>query len=207
MFKDRGEAGELLALKLKKIIMSKDFVVVALLRGGIVLGKKISAYFNIPLKPLAVKKIGAPLNPELGIGAVTFDKTCYFNEEIIGDLNISLDYRKTILENKYQEAKLLQEKVEGNTKGISYKGKSVVVVDDGVAIGNTVICASLYLRKQKVKKIILAIPVISKDRIGSIKKYFDRVIALRIAENLGAVGEFYRYFPQVMDEEVLNYLV
>ena len=81
MFENREQAGTLLALRLKKII-AKDFIVVSLLRGGIILGKKISDYFNIPLKSLAVKKIGAPLNPELGIGAVTFDKTYYFNNYI-----------------------------------------------------------------------------------------------------------------------------
>lgn len=206
MFKDRGQAGELLAAKLKKII-TKDFVVVALLKGGIVLGKIISDYFNLPLKPLAVKKIGAPQNPELGIGAVIFDNTHYFNENIIKDLNIPADYRETILESKYQEARLLQSRIEEKSKKISLQGKSVIVVDDGAAIGNTVICASLYLKKQNVKRTILAIPVISKDGINSIKKYFDRVVSLRIADNLSSVSQFYKDFPQVTTEEVLNYLV
>jgi predicted phosphoribosyltransferase len=206
MFKDREEAGELLAKKLEKII-TRDFVVVALLRGGIILGKKISDYFNLPLKPLTVKKIGAPLNPELGIGAVTFDKTYYFNEKIIRDLNISEDYNETILENKCKEAKLSQDEIEKKTEKISWIGKNVVIVDDGVAIGTTVICASLYLKKQKVKKIILAIPVISKDAINNIKKYFDKVVSLKIVSNLSSVSQSYKEFPQVTDEEVLNYLV
>lgn len=206
MFEDRQEAGDLLALKLRKFI-TKDFVIVALLRGGIVLGKKISDYFNLPLKPIAVKKIGAPLNPELGIGAVTFDKTAYFNENITKELGISADYKETILKSKYQEAKLLQDKIERNTKKISWVGKNVIVVDDGVAIGNTVICASIYLKKQGVKKMILAIPVISKDKIANIKTYFDKVIYLKVVDNLSSVSQFYKEFPQVIDEEVLNYLV
>lgn len=207
MFKDREDAGNRLALKLKKVIKYNDFVVVALLRGGIILGKKISDYFNIFLMPLAVKKIGAPQNPELGIGAVTFDKTYYFNEIILKNLNISADYRKTILESKYQEAKLLQNRIEKKIKRISWQGKSVIIVDDGVAIGNTVICAALHLKKKKVKEMILAIPVISKDGIISINKYFDRVVSLRIVDNLSSVSQFYKEFPQVTNEEVLNYLV
>lgn len=206
MFEDREQAGSLLARKLKKVAKGEGFVVVALLRGGIVLGKKISDYLKIPLFPLAVKKIGAPLNPEMGIGAVTFDKTYYFNENIIRDLDISADYRETILGSKYKEAKLLQKEVEENTEKISVRGKNVIVVDDGVAIGNTVICASLYLKKQKVKKIILATPVIGKDGINNIKKYFDRVISLKIVNNLSSVSEFYKYFPQVENREVIGIL-
>ncbi len=212
MFENRGKAGELLALKLRKIVNPSagsgqgDFIIVPLLRGGIVLGKKISDYFSLPLKPLAVKKIGAPLNPELGIGAVSFDKTYYFDCNLVKELDVSENYKQVALETKYQEAKLLQEKIEQNTGKISCRGKSAIVVDDGVAIGNTVICASLYLRKQAVKKIILAIPVISKDGINGIKKYFDRVVALKIPENLFAVGEFYKEFPQVLDEEVIKLL-
>lgn len=206
MFEDRQEAGNLLALKLRKFI-KKDFVVVALLRGGIILGKEISDYFNLPLKPMAVKKIGAPLNPELGIGAVTSDKTYYFDRNLIRDLAVSVDYQKTALENKRQEAKLLQEKVEKYTKKISLRGKHVIIVDDGIAIGATAICASLYLKKQEVKRIILAIPVISKDVLNNIKKYFDKVVSLKIISNLSSVSQSYKEFPQVTDEEVLNYLV
>lgn len=207
MFKDREQAGELLVKRLEGIIQDQDYVVAPLLRGGIVLGKKISDYFNISLMPLAVKKIGAPQNPELGIGAVTFDKTYYFNEIILKNLNISADYRKTTLESKYQEAKLLQNRIEKKIKRISWQGKSVIIVDDGVAIGNTVICAALHLKKKKVKELILATPVISKDGIISIKKYFDRVVSLRIVDNLSSVSQFYKEFPQVTNEEVLNYLV
>lgn len=206
MFENREQAGELLAVKLEKIIKDRNLIVVPLLRGGIILGKKISDYFNLPLAPLAVKKIGAPLNPELGIGAVTIDKTYYFNENIIKDLNISSDYKETILENKYKEAMQLQGKIEKNLpaggKKISYKRKNVIVVDDGIAIGNTVICASLYLKKQKVKKIILATPVISRDGLINIKKYFDKIISLKIADSPSSVSEFYKYFPQVGDREV-----
>lgn len=206
MFRDREQAGELLAKKLKKIIKGKDFIVVPLLRGGIILGKKISDYFNLPLMPLTVKKLGAPLNPELGIGAVTIDKTFYFNENLIKDLDIPTDYRKTILESKYKEAKLLQKEIAKKLKEISYTEKNIIIVDDGVAIGNTAICAALYFKKHKVKKVILAIPVISKDSLNNIKKYFDAVISLKIVDNLSSVSEFYRYFPQVDTEAVMKLL-
>lgn len=206
IFEDRGQAGELLALKLKKIARKKDVVVVSLLRGGIILGKKISDYFRIPLFPLAVKKIGAPLNPEFGIGAVAFDGTNFLNKSTIDDLDIPSDYIKTILEERRREAKLLQDKIKANAEKVSWEGKSAVVVDDGVATGNTAICAALYLKKQKVKKAFLATPVISKDRLSNIKGYFDKVIALKTVGDFGAVGGFYRYFPQLEDNEVIKLL-
>lgn len=203
MFKDRQEAGEKLALKLKKVV-SDNFVVVALLRGGIVLGKKISDYFKIPLLPLAVKKIGAPHNLELAIGAVTFDKTSYFDKDLIKHLNIDKDYTKDSLEIKWREAQSLQKKLKSK---ISLKDKKVIIVDDGIATGTTAICASIYSKKEGAGKIVLATPLIAKDTLKNIKIYFDKVISLKITSNLTSVSQFYKYFPQVTDEEVLNYLL
>ena len=211
MFKNRQEAGEKLALKLKKIINDKDFVVVALLRGGIVLGKIISDYFKIPLLPLSVKKIGAPLNPELAIGAVTFDKTHYFDNDLIRHLMVDEDYIKSSLENKSKEAQTLQNKfptslkLRGASKNL-VKDKRVIIVDDGIATGATAICAAIYAKKEKTKEIILATPVISKDTLKNIKIYFDRVISLRIVDNLTSVSQFYESFPQIEDSEVIKIL-
>lgn len=204
MFRDRQEAGELLALKLKKIIEGEGFVVVALLRGGIVLGKKISDYFRIPLIPLSVKKIGAPLNPELAIGAVTDYKTFYFDKYFIKHLRVQKSYLKKMSEIKSKEAQKLQNKFQ---EIISLRNKKVVIVDDGVATGATTICVGIYAKKQKAKEIILAIPVADKNTLKNLKKYFDRVICLKTVNNLTSVSQFYKYFPQITDEEVINYLV
>ncbi len=203
MFKDRQEAGEKLTLKLRKIITGEGFVVVALLRGGIVLGKRISDYFNIPLLPLAVKKIGAPLNPELAIGAVTFDKTSFFDKDLIKHLSVDEDYIKSSQEAKWTEAETLQKQFKSK---ISLKDKKVVIVDDGIATGTTAICAGIYAKKEKAKKIILATPVISKDVLKNIKRHFDRIVSLKIADNLTSVSQFYKHFPQVTDEEVIEIL-
>lgn len=211
MFKNRQEAGQKLALKLKKIIKGEDFVVVALLRGGIVLGKKISDYFKIPLFPLSVKKIGAPLNPELAIGAVTFNKTYYFDKNLIKYLHIDKNYMESLFEAKWKEAKKLQDKFPTSQKllgaskdKISLKNKKVVIIDDGVATGTTAICASIYAKKEKAEKIILAVPVIAKDSVKTVKPYFDRIVSLKIADNLVSISQFYREFPQVEDKEVIK---
>lgn len=219
MFKDRQEAGQKLALKLRKIVSGEDFVVIALLRGGIVLGKKISDYFKFPLFPLAVKKIGAPQNPELAIGAVTFDKTSYFDEYLIGHLRVDNDYIKSSLETKWREAKTLQKKfptspgtvwylaspkLRGASKN-SLKDKKVIIVDDGIATGTTAICAAIYVKKE-AREIMLATPVISKDSLRNIRKYFDRIVSLKTVDNLTSVSQFYNDFPQVEDKEVIEIL-
>lgn len=202
-FENREDAGRRLAVKLRKIIKDGDFVVVALLRGGIVLGKEISNYFKIPLFPLSVKKIGAPLNSELAIGAVTFDKTHYFDEGLIKYLDVDQKYIKDSLENKSKEAEILQKKLKGK---LSLRNKKIVIVDDGVATGTTVICSSKYVRNAQVEEIILATPVISKEILKNIKKHFDRVVYLKNVDNLASVSQFYRNFPQVEDDEVIKKL-
>lgn len=203
MFENREQAGEKLALRLKKVITKGDLVAVALLRGGIVLGKRISDYFKIPLVSLAVRKIGAPLNPELAIGAVAFDKTYYFDKELIKHLNVDDDYIKRFLETKSKEALALQKKIKGK---ISLRDKKVVIVDDGIATGTTAICASIYVKKQEAEKVILATPLIAKDSLRNIKRYFDRIVSLKIVENLISVSQFYKHFPQITDEEVIEIL-
>ncbi len=204
MFKNREEAGELLALKLKKVI-AKSFVVVVLLRGGIVLGRRISDYFDIPLFPLAVRKIGAPLNRELAIGAITFNKVYYLDEDLIRYLDVDQKYISNLLENKRKEAEILQKICK--EKLSSLKGKRVVIVDDGVATGATVICASKYIKSAQAQEVILATPLIARDSLKTIKSYFDRIISLKIVDNLVSVSQFYKYFPQITDDEVLNFLL
>lgn len=203
MFKNRQEAGDLLALKLKKFV-KEDFLAVPLLRGGIILGKIISDYFQIPLYPLVIRKIGAPNNPELAIGAIGPKKIIYWDEKLLKYLGVDSDYKSKIIEKKSEEVEELEKMF--NAKA-NFKNKKVILIDDGVATGSSAICASIFLKKEKTKETILATPIIAKDILRDINKYFDRVITLKAVEGLGAVGEFYEYFPQVSNEEVLSRMV
>ena len=107
---------------------------------------------------------------------------------------------------KQQEQEKQEEILRGGKFPKNIKNKIAIVVDDGVATGTSAICTSYYLKKEGAKKKILATPMISKDTLNRIAKYFDRVIALKIPEDLFAVGEFYKEFPQVLDEEVIKLL-
>ncbi len=212
MFENREEAGRQLALEIEKSIkereaeLPRDLVVAAILRGGIVLGKVIADYFKLPLEPLVIKKIGAPNEKELAIGALGPKGTIYWDKDLLDRLKIDKVYKTAVVKEKSYELKKIEDILNGQRKTLDFTNKKVIVVDDGVATGATAICAQIFLQHEKAKSIILATPVIAKDTFSTVNKYFDKVIALEIAPNFYAVGQFYKDFPQVEDEEVVDIL-
>jgi len=203
MFENREEAARRLALEIEKQIEYRNFVIAAILRGGIVLGKVIADYFRLHLEPLVVRKLGAPNERELAIGAIGPQNTIYWDEDLIKRLCVDKEYKSSIVKQKRSELKKLEDIINGQRKPLDFTNKKVIVVDDGVATGTTVICASMFLKKVGAKSIMLATPVIAKDTFYNMHKYFDKVIALEIVENFYSVGQFYNDFPQVEDEEVV----
>ena len=203
MFENREEAGKQMALEIEKRVKERDFIVAAILRGGIVLGRVIADYFKVPLKPLIVKKIGAPSSPELAIGALGSKGTVYWAKDLIENLNVDKRYKDSIVREKSLEFESLYKTLLGREDPLDFANRKVIVVDDGVATGATVICAQMFLKKEKARFIILATPVIAEDTLRSMNKYFDKVVALKVAPNFYAVGQFYKYFPQVENEEVV----
>lgn len=204
MFEDREEAAAKLCLKLKSVVKDKNVVVIALVRGGVVLGKIIADYFKAPWGILVIKKIGAPQNSELAIGAVAPGNIVYWNRDLCEQLSLSKEQKGELRKEK-EEQRRAQEKLLGG-KHIDFRGKSVILVDDGVATGATVIAAGKFLKRNGAKEIILAVPVISKDILVSIKRYFDIVCILKSIYNFYAVGQFFRNFPQVENEQVIALL-
>lgn len=206
MFEDRQEAGELLAKKLKSFLGKENALVLAIPRGGVAVAKEVSDKLKLPLGLIVVRKIGAPFNPELAIGAVGPQKAAYWDSDLCRELGIDEATKREKLKIKNEEQKQLEKILRGNTPYPEIKDKTVFLIDDGVATGASVLAAAEFLRKEKAYKIILAIPVISNDTLNSISKYFDRIVSLKIAKSFFAVGEFYKSFPQVTNEEVTNLL-
>ncbi len=203
MFQDREDAAVRLSKKLKNVV-NKNTVVIALTRGGVILGKVIGDYFSIAWGAIVVKKITAPFNSELAIGAVAPNNIVYWNEKLCKELGITKEEKLRLRERK--EVERISQEIIFKKPGIPFKGKDVILVDDGVATGATVKAASRYLKKKKAKKILLAVPVVSKGIIRDIKTYFDTIISLSEPKDFYAVGEFYKYFPQVTNREVINLL-
>lgn len=205
MFEDRQSAGFLLAKKLEEFAGKKGVLVLGVARGGVIVAKVISTFLNFPLNVLVIKKLGAPDNPELAIGGIA-PKTVFWNEDLVSSLNISDEEKKRTQELKENERKI-QEKYFSGDKPLEISGKTVILVDDGVATGASVIAASIFLKKERAKKVVLAIPVIAKDTLSDITKYFDNIVFLKSAEEFYAVGQFYKHFPQVENEEVKKSLL
>jgi predicted phosphoribosyltransferase len=204
MFLNREEAGIRLALRLSQEKKPQRPLVVAIPRGGVVIGKVISEVLEYPLALLIVKKIGALDNPELALGAVGPGGKAYWDEAIVSSLKVSEDVRETLLEKTYKQVKE-REKFLG-TSFPEVKDQDIILVDDGVATGATAISATNILRENGANSITLATPVISKGTKKEISPFFEKIVSVVTPLFFNSVGAFYKEFPQVSDEEVRTLL-
>lgn len=203
MYKDRDEAGNLLALKLEKYSKT-DAIILAIPRGGIPLGFIISKKLNLPLEIVLSKKIGHPLHKEYAIGAVTL-KSRILSEAAadISPLYIDEETKKIrgLLKKRYYD-------YYGDLKPLQLKDKTLILVDDGLATGNTMLSIIKMLHDEKPNKIVVAIPVAPNDSIKKLQAspYVDEVICPLVPDYFQAVGQFYQNFDQVEDMEVRQLL-
>ncbi|MEW5758888.1 MAG: phosphoribosyltransferase family protein [Candidatus Omnitrophota bacterium] len=204
-FRDRIEAGEFLVNELKEY-KNKDIVVVGIPRGGVVIAASIAKNLQCDFDIVIVRKIGYPSNPEFAIGAISEDGSVFINR----DLSFELDGQKTYIENETKkQLDIVKERVEIFRKirpKVGLKDKIVIVTDDGIATGSTMQSALWMIRKELPKKIVVAIPVASNESLVRIKDDADEIICLRMPEFFAAVGQFYRNFNQVEDNDVANLL-
>ncbi len=188
IFKDRQAAGKLLAERLKN---TKADLVLGIPRGGVVVASEIAKQLSLPLDVVITRKIGAPFQSELALGAVDPDG------EVVGEQGLGVG-------KELQEIKRRGKLYRQGKKPLNLKNKSVILVDDGLATGLTAASAINYLRRHGAKEIILAVPVASKEALGKIKA--DKVEVLHVPLFLDAIGRFYQSFEQVSDEEVVELL-
>lgn len=200
IFEDRTDAAFKLAKKMEWL-KKEDPVILAIPRGGVVTGDVIAVELGVKLDVIVSKKIGAPHNPELAIGAVMHDGSYFPNEDITRMLNVPQNYIDSEIKRLMKEIDRRLMKFRGN-KEYNLEGRTVVLVDDGIATGATMFVAIYWVKKQKPKKLIVAIPVGPKDTIDRLNKVADDVIVLYAPVDFGAIGEFYRDFDQVEDFQV-----
>lgn len=212
MFKNRRQAGKLLAQKIKKEVNFKKankerLIVLAVPRGGVIIGQKISQHLLCPLDVVVVKKIGAPYNRELAIGAIgETEGSFYLNQKLVAELGVETSYLEKIKKLKYKEIKQQEAKYRQDRKALALKGKIVIIADDGAATGATVIAATREVWNNEPKKVIIALPVVAKDTLKKLEKEADKVIFLEAPEIFYSVGQFYEEFEQVSDEAVIKIL-
>jgi predicted phosphoribosyltransferase len=205
MFKDRQEAGALLAGKLAAY-RGKDAVVIGLPRGGVAVAAALAHGLALPLDIVVTRKIGHPLNPEYAIGVVNEKGETILNEAEAATVDSAWLTQETARQKR--EAKRRIGAYRGAQKPASLSGKSVVVVDDGIATGLTMRLAVRSVKKQRPARLIVAVPVAPRGMEGELRaEGMDEFVTLVPGEEfLGAVGAHYGYFPQTTDAEVVNLL-
>ncbi|MBI2596554.1 phosphoribosyltransferase [Candidatus Daviesbacteria bacterium] len=206
LFKDRRSAGILLAKRLRGIRGLQGGVVLGIPRGGVVVAAEIAKELNLPLDIIVTRKIGAPNQPELALGAVDTDGEVVWETKLLKDLRFKIGDLREKIEEELIEVKRREQVYRVGRKPIKLIGKTVILADDGIATGSTTLAAVNYLKKHQVRTIILAVSVISKDTAEKIKEAVDIMVALNIPQNFRAVGQFYYQFESVSDEEVVQLL-
>ncbi len=206
IFKDRLDAGEKLADNLKNYKNDSSSIILSIPRGGVGVGFYVAKKLNLPMNVIIAKKIGAPFNPELAIGAIAEKETVILNDQLIESYNI---YESYVSQKINEEKNNIEKKIEiyRNKESLSgLENKDVILVDDGIATGATIKASIKFIKKSKAKKIIVATPVGERETIEEIKKMCDEVVCLEIPDFFNAVGSFYENFNQVSDEEVVNFI-
>jgi putative phosphoribosyl transferase len=207
MFQDRAEAGFLLAEQLtqKNIPLAKS-VVVGITRGGVIVGSIVSSILGVPFIPLPAKKITIEDTDELAVGAIGPGDIVYWDPKVVADFELEKSDLARMLSRSESAYKKQVGLLRKYIKLPTITGRTVILVDDGVATGATVKVAALSLAKLGVRRIILAVPLISEDVYNELLPAFKDIVTLTIAEELQSVGEFYESFDQITDDEVIRIL-
>lgn len=203
-FTDRNEAGNKLALALEDF--KGNGIVLAIPRGGVVVGYVIADKLGLPLDVIIPRKIGAPNNPELAIGAVAEDGTAILDNNLIRYLGVST---KFIIEETERQKKEIHRRLRLYRQDGGYpnvKGLDVIVVDDGIATGSTMKAALASVKNRGAHSVTVAVPVGPPQTIEELEKMADRVVCLYKPEFFQAIGQFYSDFSQTQDEEVIELL-
>jgi putative phosphoribosyl transferase len=204
-FKNREDAGRRLAERLSRFGDERP-VVFALPRGGVPVGYEISRSLEVPLEVFVARKLGAPGQPEFGIGAVAAGGVRVLNEDVVGRLGIPEDYVERITEREMAEVGRRMRLFRGDRAEPEVRGRTVILVDDGLATGVTARAAISALRRMEPRRLVLAAPVCAAQTVELLGPEVDELVCLEAPPDLGAIGFWYRDFSQTSDEEVIELL-
>ena len=204
-FTDRIDAGKKLALALKNF--KGNGMVLAIPRGGVIVGYLIAKELGIPLDVIIPRKLGAPDNSELAIGAVAEDGTAILDNNLISYLGVSPKYIKEEIERQKQEIRRRLKLYKQDASYPDVKGIDVIVVDDGIATGSTMKAALASVKNRGAISVTVAVPVGPPQTIEELEKIADHVFCLYTPEFFQAIGQFYSDFSQTQDEEVIKLLL
>jgi len=206
-YEDRRQAGQDLAALLERF-RGTDSIILAIPRGGVVVAYEVARALDLELDVIVPRKIGAPGQPELAIGAVASwgNHDAILDEHSVRLLGVSPDYIEHEVQSQLAEIERRLRAYRGKSEPPRVEGRSVLLIDDGIATGYTTRAAGVALRNLDAGRIILAVPVAPPDSLSSIKPYFDEIVCPRTPYPFMAVGYWYRNFDQVSDDEVVSLL-
>ncbi|HET6409549.1 MAG TPA: phosphoribosyltransferase family protein [Chthoniobacteraceae bacterium] len=204
-FVDRSDAGRKLALALSSY-KGEDVVVLALPRGGVQVAAEVAIHLAAPLDLLLVRKIGLPSQPELAMGAVVdgAEPIVVRNDRVIRLARVSAEEFDAACARELAEIDRRRRRYIGSRAPEPVAGRVVIIVDDGIATGATVLAAIRGLRRREPRKIVLAVPVAPPDEVEELRGEVDDLICLQTPERFGAIGYFYDEFRQLSDEDVVQ---
>lgn len=206
VFRDRTHAGQLLAGKLMQYANREDVLVLAVPRGGVPVGFEVARALGTPLDVFILRKVGVPWQEELAFGAVASGGVRVLEQETIEALGLSPEEIGEVVEREEAELRRRERVYRGNRPVPNIEGKIVLLVDDGIATGSSMLAAILAVRQLKPAKIVVAVPVAAASSCGRLRKHADELVAVDIPDAFYAVGQFYEDFQATTDEEVVDLL-
>ena len=191
-FRDRSEAGELLAEKLTRYASQPDVIVLALPRGGVPVGAQVAKKLNVPLDVFVVRKLGFPGHPELAMGAIATGGVRVFNGDVVNAYRIPDEVINAVTAEEFQELQRRERSYRGDLPPPEVEGKTVIVVDDGIATGSTMLAAISALRQLNASRVVVAAPTIARTTYEYLRENCDEVVAVIVPEEFYGVGQWYR---------------
>lgn len=202
LFRDRVDAGRELAAALGSYARRPDAIVLGLPRGGVPVAHEVASALDLPLDVLVVRKLGVPGHEELAMGAVASGGAMFLNRDIVDRLRLRDDRLQSVVSRELAELKRRERAYRGDREQLDLAGKTVLLIDDGIATGATVISAVEAARSAGAGRVVVAAPVGAPDSVARLRTVADDVVCPHTPPDFGSVGEWYAAFGQTSDEEV-----
>jgi predicted phosphoribosyltransferase len=206
IFQDRAEAGRILAGKLLHYKDDPDVRVLALPRGGVPVASEVARTLNAPMDVFVVRKLGVPGHEELAMGAIGAGKARYLNDDIVGMLHIPSNVIEQVVEREEKELERREKLYRGDKPPLDIEGRTIILIDDGLATGASMFAALEALRQLHPKRVIVAVPVAPQETVASLTHRVDEAVCLMMPSDFQAVGQWYHRFGQTTDDEVRDLL-